>query len=140
VPTIANSVYDGSGRLWGMEQRAMCVFRATSPQWAPVTWKEAPACSGPPTPNNSVYDESSKLWGWQEGRNCAFRAAGASSGGGGGGSKPAALTWESAPVCPGQPSASNSVGDVSGRKWGWTGANKACAFRSDSITGDSRRR
>jgi hypothetical protein len=119
VPTIANSVYDGSGRLWGFEKKAMCVFRATSPQWAPVTWKEAPTCSGAPTASSSVYDESGKLWGWQDGRNCAFKAAGA---------KPAALTWDAAPVCPGQPAASSSMKDVNGRKWGWSGI-KTCAFR-----------
>lgn len=121
APTITNSVYDGSGRLWGWEKKAMCVFRATSPQWAPVTWREAKACSGNPTASNSVYDESGKLWGWQDNSNCAFKVEGKAS-------KPAQLTWKSAPSCIGQPSSSNSVTDLNSKKWGWS-AGKTCAFR-----------
>lgn len=121
APTITNSVYDGSGRLWGWEKKAMCVFRATSPQWAPVTWREAKACSGNPTASNSVYDESGKLWGWQDNSNCAFKVEGKTS-------KPAQLTWKSAPSCIGQPSSSNSVTDLNSKKWGWS-AGKTCAFR-----------
>jgi hypothetical protein len=122
VPTIVNSVYDGSGRLWGWEKRAMCVFRATSPQWAPVTWKEAKACSGAPTATSSVYDESGKLWGFQDGANCAFKAEG---------KLPPQLAWKTAPACSGQPSSNNSVSDLVGKKWGWSNG-KTCAFRQVS--------
>jgi hypothetical protein len=122
VPTIVNSVYDGSGRLWGFEKRAMCVYRATSPQWAPVTWKEAKACTGTPAATNSVYDESGKLWGWQDSSNCAFKVDGRAA-------KPTQVTWKSAAACPGAASSSNSVADLNGKQWGWTSSGKACAFR-----------
>jgi len=121
VPTIVNSVYDGSGRLWGWEKKTMCVFRATSPQWAPVTWKEARACTGVPTASNSVYDESGKLWGWQDNSNCAFKVDSKQA-------KPAQLTWKAAPACSGQPSSSNTVTDLNGKQWGWNNG-KSCAFR-----------
>jgi hypothetical protein len=125
VPTIVNSVYDGSGRLWGWEKKAMCVFRATSPQWAPVTWKEAKACSGAPTSTSSVYDESGKLWGFQDGGNCAFKSEG---------KQPPQLSWKTAPACSSQPSSSNSVSDLAGKKWGWSNG-KTCAFRQVSHVG-----
>lgn len=105
----------------GWEKKAMCVFRATSPQWAPVTWKEAKACSGVPTAANSVYDESGKLWGWQDSSNCAFKVDGKAV-------KPAQLSWKTAAACSGQASSSNSVADLNGKKWGWSNG-RTCAFR-----------
>jgi hypothetical protein len=129
-PTGSNSRSDSLGRLWGWQNGQSCAFRTATRQPVFITWDTARSCAGTPTASNSVSDSIGRRWGYQQGRSCAFRAAQGES---------LQLppdqqqpTWEDASVCPGDPTAANSVADTQGRRWGWFFGG-SCAYRRGNL-------
>lgn len=126
-------------------------------QQAAVSYDSLPSCQSSLTKINSLPDKQGRFLGWNNDKHCVFRGAakpaavkgsprassaaaaavpaaalGALGGGAGAGGVrvPTApsTAWQTAPACAGTASASNSVKDKNGLRWGWE--NKvSCAFR-----------